>query len=119
VGGGRLGDAGAFVADLDQGPVAVAGSAHGQPAVPMAGERSWANPSPMRLTNKANDHYRAARRSTRRRWRRITPSPNHTSAPKTAVMIVYHHSGQVKVQNRNWNLTLSVFWMMKSPLGVR
>jgi hypothetical protein len=28
-------------------------------------------------------------------------------------MIVYHHSGQVKVQNRNWNLTLSVFWMMK------
>jgi hypothetical protein len=29
-------------------------------------------------------------------------------------MIVYHHSGQVKVQNRNWNLTLSVFWMMKT-----
>ena len=28
-------------------------------------------------------------------------------------MMVYHHSGQVKVQNRNWNLTLSVFWMMK------
>jgi hypothetical protein len=28
-------------------------------------------------------------------------------------MIVYHHSGQVKVQNRSWNLTLSVFWMMK------
>src|SRR4029453_2510667 len=29
-------------------------------------------------------------------------------------MMVYHHSGQVKVQNRNWNLTLSVFWMMKT-----
>ena len=27
--------------------------------------------------------------------------------------MVYHHSGQVKVQTRNWNLTLSVFWMMK------
>jgi hypothetical protein len=26
---------------------------------------------------------------------------------------VYHHNGQVKVQKRNWNLTLSVFWMMK------
>src|SRR5829696_8209275 len=44
----------------------------------------------------------------------MTPNPNHTSAPKSAVMIVYHHSGQVKVQNRNWNLTLSVFWMMKT-----
>src|SRR5215218_2587918 len=50
----------------------------------------------------------------RRRCRRITPNPNHTSAPNSAVMIVYHHSGQVKVQNRNWNLTLSVFWMMKT-----
>ena len=30
-------------------------------------ERSWANPPPMHLTNKANDYYRAARRSTRRR----------------------------------------------------
>jgi hypothetical protein len=28
-------------------------------------------------------------------------------------MMVYHHNGQVKVQKRNWNLTLSVFWMMK------
>ena len=37
------------------------------------------------------------------------PNPNHTSAPNSAVMMVYHHSGQVKVQNRNWNLTLSVF----------
>jgi hypothetical protein len=27
--------------------------------------------------------------------------------------MVYHHSGQLKVQNRNWNLTLSVFWKMK------
>jgi hypothetical protein len=33
----------------------------------MAGERSWANPAPMHLPNKANDSYRAARRSTRRR----------------------------------------------------
>jgi hypothetical protein len=31
------------------------------------GERSWANPPSMRSTNNANDHYRAARRSTRRR----------------------------------------------------
>jgi hypothetical protein len=61
------GDAGAVVADLDQDPVAVAGGAHGQPAVPMAGERSWANPAPMHFPNKANDDYRAARRSTRRR----------------------------------------------------
>jgi hypothetical protein len=29
-------------------------------------------------------------------------------------MMVYHHSGQVKVQTRNWNLTLSVFWKMKT-----
>ena len=28
-------------------------------------------------------------------------------------MMVYHHSGHVKVQKRNWNLTLSVFWKMK------
>ena len=35
----------------------------------MAGERSWANPAPMpmHIPNKANDSYRAARRSTRRR----------------------------------------------------
>jgi hypothetical protein len=32
VGGGRLGDAGTVVADLDQHPVAVPGGAHGQPA---------------------------------------------------------------------------------------
>jgi hypothetical protein len=31
------------------------------------GERSWANPAPMHIPNKANDYYRAARRSTRRR----------------------------------------------------
>jgi hypothetical protein len=31
------------------------------------GERSCANPPSMHSTNKANDHYRAARRSTRRR----------------------------------------------------
>jgi hypothetical protein len=66
VGGGRLGDAGTVIADLDQDPVAVAGGAHGQPAVPMTGERSWANPPPMHFPNKANDYYRAARRSTRR-----------------------------------------------------
>ena len=58
---------GAVVADLDQDPVAVAGGAHGQPAVPMTAERSWANPAPMHFPNKANDDYRAARRSTRRR----------------------------------------------------
>jgi hypothetical protein len=46
------GDAGAVVADLDQDPVAVAGGARGQPAVPMAGERSWANPAPMHFPNK-------------------------------------------------------------------
>src|SRR4029453_12634848 len=37
VDGGCLGDAGTVVADLDQDPVAVAGGAHGQPAVPMTG----------------------------------------------------------------------------------
>ena len=67
VGRGRLGDAGAVVADLDQDPGAVAGGAPGQPAVPMTGERSWASPPPMHLPDKANDYYRAARRSTRRR----------------------------------------------------
>ena len=33
----------------------------------LEGERSCANPPSLHSTNKANDHYRAARRSTRRR----------------------------------------------------
>src|SRR4029450_4501966 len=39
--GGTPGAAAAVVADLDQDPVAVAGGAHGQPAVPMTGSAHW------------------------------------------------------------------------------
>ena len=55
-------------------------------------------------------------RVSTRTWKRVSPghrNPNHTSVPHTAVMMVYHHGGQVKVQEWNWNLILSVFWMMK------
>jgi hypothetical protein len=78
----------------------------------MAGERTWpilrrcASPTIQRLLPGCAAFHTAP----------VTThhtNPNHTSAPKSAVMIVYHHSGQVKVQNRSWNLTLSVFWMMK------
>jgi hypothetical protein len=45
------------------------GDRRGRPPVEkrMEGERSCANPPSMHSTNNANDHYRAARRSTRRR----------------------------------------------------
>ena len=54
----------------------------------------WRNPAPLRHPR------RSSRRSLRRLWRRMTPSPNHTSAPKTAVTTVYNHNGQVKCQTK-------------------
>ncbi len=43
----------------------------------------------------------------------MTPSPTHTSAPNTAVMMVYNHNGQEKCQTKKCSFMSSVFWMMK------
>ena len=66
-----------------------------------------------RVRTSSRQFRRSSRRALRRRWRRSTPSPNHTSAPNTAVTIVNSQSGHVKFQTKKWRVTSSVFWIMK------
>ena len=43
----------------------------------------------------------------------MTPNPNHTNAPNSAITTLNSHSGQVKLQTRKLSVTSSVFWIMK------
>jgi hypothetical protein len=43
----------------------------------------------------------------------MTPSPSQTSAPNTAVMMVYHHNGQEKCHTKKCSFIFWVFWIMK------
>jgi hypothetical protein len=81
----------------------------------MGGEGSTLHPGPGaplddELTPPGSPGPGQLRRASRRRWRRITPKPNQTSAPSRIMTMANSHKGQSKLHNRKSIVTSSVFW---------